>query len=621
MDLSLAIFVLLNIVYIYVCREDEWADTFVEKVIAMREDKFDSAWTDFATMQKGKVPTMGPDPATGASPAKEKTRAGVGESAFQESMLSILVGDNPSQILQHDGTNRAKGRSWNGVDAPNPPPGTLLRRAVSSTMQRTGNASSKSPKKKSMDPAKANRLKTIRDTYGDEKTKKKSGGSAKTVKPPPGALKKKSSVFTAASKFTVEEIKKSNLSQAYLKEEWMDDSPLMKELSPEKKRGSGAISPVRVGSAVSAAGQSTGMEPVHLIHHHGKVDPGVSLLIDIPLGIDDKLERLINAAGMRCYVPEIFTRSRSVEGGAPITHAEAYSMYQTLPDKSLAKMRYEQKVQQWCMPTVNKLRLKGFNYIKETLPASKMSMFLKSVECPPLLIRNVMELLYKLLALDNVPAGMMRKELKSEYEGIKGDEATLKTTLHAAAAGRKEQQQAEADEEARMREADEQRELSRAEKEQVKDNAQRFVEKMISMGPWAKLDAPVDTLLQNAAFLIVPFENEDGADDVDFQIGGEMTLEGLFGGEAETSEELRMGQLAFTKFANHLVTCGSEDAMKSAIRDRFRAAVILSTPYELRLKQTGVMFVKDLCTMKGENAANFLAVSEVSRCHNTTMLF
>lgn len=569
----------------------------------MRENKFDGAWTDFANMQKAKAPTMGPDPATINSPSRVKARRGVGESAFEESMLSILASDSPVKILP-DSTGM--NRSWNGIDAPNPPPGILLRRAVSSTMQqRRAGQSDRSSTKKGLDPTKASRLQTFRDTYSDVKSRKRAGTSTKTVRPPPGAMKKKkkSSVFTATSKFTVEENKKSSVSQAYLKEEWMEESPLMKALNSDKR----VESPPRTGS------NEIGKDQVHLIHNHGKVDPGVSLLIDIPLGIDDKLERLINAAAMRCYVPEIFTRSRSVEGSPPISHAEAYSMYQTLPQNSLAKMRYEQKVQQWCMPTVNKLRLKGFNYIKEALPASKMGMFLKGVDTPPLLSRQIMDLVYRLQALDNVPAGMMRREMKTEFEGIKSDQATLKTTLHAAVSGRHTHHQAETEEVGRTRIAEEINMASCVDKEHIMNIAQRFVEKMISMGPWAKLDAAVDTLLQNAAFLIVPFESPNHATDVDFNAGDIMTLEGLFGAEAETSEELRMGQLAFTKFANYLVSCESEDSMKSAIRDRFRAAVILSTPYELKLKQIGVMFVKDLCIMKGENASNFLAVSEVQK--------
>ena len=90
-----------------------------------------------------------------------------------------------------------------------------------------------------------------------------------------------------------------------------------------------------------------------------------------------------------------------------------------------------------------------------------------------------------------------------------------------------------------------------------------------------------------------------------------MSLFGLFGKEDETSEELRMGQLEFTEFANALVQLPSEDAMKSLIRDRFRAAVILSTPYELRLKKLGVMTVKDLATLSGESTGRSSDVAAV----------
>ena len=584
----------------------------------MREKNFDGAWSEFAAIQSQKMPTLGADRA--ASPVKrmQSSSSTVGEPGFQESMLSILVTGDTTSLQRPDDVTSGFNRSWNGIDVPIPPPSNMLRRAVSSTMTRV-----KSPQKGPVDRDKSRRVKHIQDTYGKAGTAKpkvKGRASTKSVKPPHGASKKKTSVFSSTSKFKVETISQSNISQAFLKDEWITDSALAQAVLSPKKGSAGPLSPIRNGSAESRMEGGCSGSP-HLIHKHGKTDPGVSLLIDIPLGINDKLERLINAAAMRCYVPEIFARSRSLDGSPPITHADAYSMYMTLPENSLAKMRYEQKVQLWCMPSVNKLRLKGFNFIKEALPASKLGMFLRSVDTPPILTRHVLELVNKLIQLDHVPDGLMRKEMKGEYERIVKNEATIQQTLHAAAAGRAEAMQKE-----RSQDATEEEEVHRsealaraAEKDsmaqlRLRDSAQRLVEKMISMGPWTDLSAPVDTLLQNAAFLVVPFDHDKESDEEeDVERDAAMTLEGLFGQEAETSEELRMGQLAFTKFANHLVRCKSEEDMKNATRDRYRAAVILSTPYELRLKQLGVMTVQDLCTMKGQQPGTSMAATEVCR--------
>ena len=37
------------------------------------------------------------------------------------------------------------------------------------------------------------------------------------------------------------------------------------------------------------------------------VEPGETLFFDIPLGLEDTVERLIHASALRSYVPEIFT--------------------------------------------------------------------------------------------------------------------------------------------------------------------------------------------------------------------------------------------------------------------------------------------------------------------------
>ena len=117
---------------------------------------------------------------------------------------------------------------------------------------------------------------------------------------------------------------------------------------------------------------------------YGKAaEPGQALLLDIPQGINDTIERLLHAAALRCYVPDFFqgvTKSDSnaadldldlesvddsvdelevaerlrqrrqkikAGDGNPNSDADyAYNMYQQMP-MGLAKIRYELLCKKW----------------------------------------------------------------------------------------------------------------------------------------------------------------------------------------------------------------------------------------------------------------------------------
>ena len=97
---------------------------------------------------------------------------------------------------------------------------------------------------------------------------------------------------------------------------------------------------------------------------------GESLLVDIPKGIDDTMERLIHAASLKCFIPE-FSNCETSE--------EAYELYLQLPP-GLAKMRYEVEARRWTQPAINKLRVKGVVNIKDALPMNKFKQY--ATACP-----------------------------------------------------------------------------------------------------------------------------------------------------------------------------------------------------------------------------------------------
>ena len=107
----------------------------------------------------------------------------------------------------------------------------------------------------------------------------------------------------------------------------------------------------------------------------------------------------------------------------------------------------------------------------------------------------------------------------------------------------------------------------------------RILEYHTSNGHWTGLKAPSEELMLHAGFLICPHVVvvPDGADD------DELT-------------EKEMGHNAFKNYIRHLQRVDSDEERREITRGRFRAALILTTPYTLRLQAEGNYSVEDLIT-------------------------
>jgi hypothetical protein len=492
------------------------------------------------------------------------------------------------------------------------------------------------------------RVQTIRDAYAPMGAGKRrgggGGGSKKGNAPKAGQIRKKErqSVFASANKFSVEEKKKSGLSDAFLKDDWMtkpgspskkgklrrlDSStsgsfqtgvdPRSTLISPGKSTRSGTLSPLKGTRSISISKNAYEgvMAAPDQLHYQKRHNPGYSLLIDIPLGMNDKMERLLQAAAMRCYVPDLFWKGE--DGEPTITHAEAYAMYLDMPDDSLAKLRYEQKVHMWCAAPANKLRLKGFNWIKETLPISKLNMFLKGVDCPRILIDKAIEVAYELQAMEVVPDGLLHKGFKEDLAVIKEGKGTIETAVKAGLETKRLERQ-ETWEEEKERVAKEETEALATLQEhrkmnEVRAKCQALLEDMFTKGKWTDLNSPMDGMLQHAAFLVCPHKDNDELIAAGVEKG---RMEGVFddvGEDGETEEEKRMGHLAFMSFAQEMLSAPTENEVKICIRDRYRAAVILSTPYELRLQDLKVFSVRDLVTLTSDGVKGCTKVADCLR--------
>jgi hypothetical protein len=97
-------------------------------------------------------------------------------------------------------------------------------------------------------------------------------------------------------------------------------------------------------------------------------------------------------------------------------------------------------------------------------------------------------------------------------------------------------------------------------------------------GVWCSLKASVEDLFLHAAFLVVPHKRRR----VDRRSG-----------EMIESESV-MGNVSFKEHTKDLLKCATEEERREAVKERFRAAFILTTPFCLYLKNKRVYVVEDL---------------------------
>lgn len=374
-------------------------------------------------------------------------------------------------------------------------------------------------------------------------------------------------------------------------------------------------------------------------------EKGDSLLIDIPRGIEDKIERLLFAAALRCYVPDFFPH-HSAE--------EAYEVYRRLPH-GLAKVRYEHATRQWSQQVVNRLKMKNLNYIKDLLPISKGTIFLHNVECPSSLVTTAVDMVQQLQKLDTAASGYVLKDTKEKIEDLlaKGSvkvlaENDVYSDIELGDATANAPRTSSADPSATIEEAAPPRtsksrvgtgSASTSQAAEPASLAERMLSDIVGSGSWARMEAPVDDLLLHAAFLVcgnVPAVTEAlststlvsktrhkshlilqlrdgyrgftrlGLNRVDE--GGALDdkdaeFKDVFGNPKNITLHGHDSFVDFGYYLEHLQISGTQrgdsndaiaSSLRNAIRDRYKTALLMATPFELHLKASGVTNVAQL---------------------------
>ena len=183
---------------------------------------------------------------------------------------------------------------------------------------------------------------------------------------------------------------------------------------------------------------------------HEAVHAGHNLLLDVPNGLEDSLERFIHAAALRCYVPDFFRgprheplaeegqgqssdeslgeaddeqvirqkrlkkrlkQQRRLADNPNADPARAYQLFLQMP-LGLARVRYELECQRWSQGVINRLRIKGLVFLPDVAPLSKFVVCLKSVDTPRVLLEKCVDLFLELRALAQLPRGQ-RLELQT----------------------------------------------------------------------------------------------------------------------------------------------------------------------------------------------------------------
>lgn len=503
--------------------------------------------------------------------------------AFSTSSAGVGVSTpvhSPGRTADTRATARSRHRSRTKSSHPQdaaqptkPPPGALLRRAITSTVQ--AGVDQEMDKLKNSSSKTAQLASEIRQVYGPTLVQSASG-------PQPTQLPKQS------QRRRQRELEPNRGQMSASTTDWLTnaavqaretgtDACLLPPLGTQSHgRLTGTSSPSkRVKTAIKRpASQVNADQPsAHGVSDNGRKGPSIqelghSLLLDVPRGLEDTWERLLRAASVRCYVPTFF-QSTAANSNAD----EAFKIYQSLPS-GLAKMRYEQEAWAWAAGTVHKLYAKGLVYVKDALPLSKCVMFLKSCDCPATLLDKCVECI-NILTQIGVPLslGYTHKETVAQAEMISSNQLPVKEEMQLI------------HEELRERAASQLRDevnAAQREAEQSMDPTigARLLVNMVEEGPWLSLTAPIDELIMHAAYLCVPF--------VSFLNQAE--------GTTAATDETCLGQEQFTAHVQELQFLDPVQ-QRDSIRRRYRSALLLSTPLVLSLKAREIRVVRDLLTV------------------------
>lgn len=519
-------------------RENKWATTFINKVLDQRQKEFDGTWCSFADAVKSTAKTGAEG--TGAD-RRSAIQSGKQNDQRLSAMGKIRDGSTGSATIspsrsslkgEGKGGNQSAGGGGTAGPAGSTVQGPLLRRAISSTVRGE------------VDEEMFRQRKGSHNGHGFEGTASRQGTALLGTGTRNGTAM--SSVLDSSASLSALPLDVTG-----------DGSGIGCTSSPIKKA-------TRHSLEVSGG-------DLHLTSTSMQISKADALLAsylkDIPQGLGDSIEKLVHAASIRVFVPDFF------EG---LDVNEAYQIYLQMP-MGLAKMKYEKDAFKWGQIYINKLRLKGLLRIVDVLPVSKFVMFMKEVGCPYVLTYTCVDIISTLKkakadeARNAEQAAVASSPPKQRTRGVKKLTAEETRARDALLAGG-----SDTDVGTDAEDADEGDDFEVLKVDQTLPS--RLLHDSVKDGPWNKLTASIDEMFTSAAFLICPYAPSQSS--VTNSSADTVTYE---------------GHRAFKK---HIAALQSpllnEADRREVTKSRFRAALIMVTPFCLKLKSMGIHVVQDL---------------------------
>jgi len=578
-------------------REDDWAQNFVQKVISKRQEQFDESWDKFPKALaelSGKTNSVASlidrDPSSSKVGFEDKLKRHKHLGSTHASANDAKKGE----ITVHEVTSAVRHNDiFNASTAGSSVPGPLMRKAISNSVNV---AVTEQLNKLVNDEFRSRKLvKDFRDVYAP--------------------------LSNSAQSASLSLINKSNASDGK---------------RPDKKKhrvgidGKPIINMGKIGASHSdwmghsiqnAQGESIPTS----------AGPGESLILDIPNGLDDTIERLMYAAAIRCYVPDFFRgvvpvstnddlnaeleddlddetyaakaklRRQKIQANPNDDPSYAYKMYLQMP-LGLAKMRYEQQCRKWSQGAINKLRVKGLKYLSDVYPLSKFVMCMKSVDTPRPLMNQCIDIFLELknIGKQSLHGGTDQKSISKINRSIQKNSETnyLSKSDQTRPLYDAESLELEAVSHKNVkgvfmdginRDGMNSREDSSSISSPDIERSELPGKVLLSMiedqehGTWCDLRAPIEDIFLHAAFLIVPYIK---------------TILDVPKDKTKPSRSRRiesnMGNFAFKMYTEQLMQMATTEEKREAAKERFRACFILTTPFTLFLKSKQVFIVEDL---------------------------
>lgn len=330
-----------------------------------------------------------------------------------------------------------------------------------------------------------------------------------------------------------------------------------------------------------------------------------SLIVEIPLGLNDTIEKILYSASLRSFSPPFFNSSTNNENKS-LVHFEfnnnAYNLYSKLPN-SLIKSRFLQQSRQAVEPFRGSLLRSGIKFINDLMPIKRATFLLQQHDLPYPLILTIVQILRKLSTMNQFLIGKRSEPMnvldaenevdkENEKETNKPDIITSSSIVPTNLSTSISSPSSVYNKYKGKKYCEEDLEDFNDEDDDVIYNAAstmlvNMIDQFSCQCRDNDMSDSVEEVLTQAAYFLLPVPSKELERKIDSKKYNK-----------EGHEEIILSRENFIHFIEDLRKRKNKDKQEDLIRQRFRSCYIYINSYILSIKLKGINTIKDLFSVQ-----------------------